>query len=156
MLLQYLPSSAVHDQSWALSEGWMDLGTVRLPAHRWDLACTLLNHLPAAALPVGCLHRLDVLQSNKDLFEEGVLAGTSGACLEACLQQLSVEGHQPDVCWGSHVQCVYHAQQQADITGCCKIQIFHLDHVTLPARPQGLILSTSPLPWHSRVLFMLR
>ena len=70
MLLQYLPSSAAHDQLWAQSEGWMDFGAVRLPAHRWGLARPLLNHLPAAALPVGCLHRLDVLQSNKDLFEK--------------------------------------------------------------------------------------
>ena len=66
MLLQYLPSSAAHDQSWALSEGWMDLGTIRWPAHGWGLARPLLNHLPAAALPVGCLHRLDALQSNKE------------------------------------------------------------------------------------------
>ena len=68
----------------------MDLETdrrclVQLPPHRWGPA----RPLPAAALPVGCLQRLDALQSNRDCL--CVLVGASVGLLEACLQQLSAE-----------------------------------------------------------------
>ncbi len=83
----------------------MDLGTVRLPAHRWDLARPLLNHLPAAALPVGCLHRLDVLQSNKDLFEKAcwqalqvpVLRHACSNCQQKGISQMSAGAHMSNV-----------------------------------------------------------
>lgn len=136
VLLQSPPSSAAHGQSWALYERWMALKTIRqclahLPQHRWGLACPLLtqdHRSPAAVRPVVCLHRLDVLQSNRDLSEKA-----------------SWQAHQLTFLRHACRHC-----QQADVTGCSRAQLLTCIIVTLASRPQ---VSTSSLPWQSRVGF---
>ena len=85
MLLQCLLKSAGYDNSLVLPECWSHLGAVhqcfaQLAPHCWGLARPLSihdHHVPATAIPVGCLHRLGVLQKQQRPVRQGVLAGAS-------------------------------------------------------------------------------